>query len=756
MSSSGGFWLIFSTKSKVFAKYFGSFISLTLVLLLLFLTVNIYLIINNVQKTLRASYEATLQQVSAHAATNIYEMKRLAEIIANDSDFTSYNFMNNRNTPGNVVREFANVKQAFSMLTSIGLVYWHSPYSEINETIFASNGRFSLDEYSRLVCGNNIQPALLRETIASLTDPVYLPLGGHTLLYLLPLPVDFISSPGVLLFVLEDKTLIPEYLAASTGAAIIDNQGLILAWRGLPDPPSQSLFAVPETGEKIMLQTELINQNLTLYLFIDRDNFNRPLMNAVAISVGLQLFVLTVGVFLSYYFARRNYRPIQLLLSQFKQGTAASGGDRINELEALGLTLTRLREERDRLKVETTEETQLGRDRLILSTLQQSVPVINSACAERFWASFARDGCSYCVAIILIDDYLRVAETTGSKELMLIKSTICQILEADSQNVDQAFAMDAERIDAVLAVMRGKKGEQIELSAYLACQELRQAVQKRFGLTFTCAVGCSVDSVADLSRSYVIACTSAQFRFFIGRDTIITTELVKPFEMRNQYLSQESDQAIDSLLQIIRAGKTEDVQPAIDKIFSDVMNLMQIEVFNNIFFIITSRINQLVDELPDEQGEAMRSRLDLLYERKFETADEAIRTLAYSCIELSTDLACHVAQTADKALFRQVLSFLETEYKNPNLTLTAIAEHFSMHPSYLTRYFRSCSGMPLMQHLDRYRFGKAKELLIQTQMSVREILEQVGYVDEANFIRKFKKSEGISTSHYRKIYSQSE
>jgi AraC-like DNA-binding protein/ABC-type glycerol-3-phosphate transport system permease component len=747
---------MFSTKSRVFTKYFGSFVSLTLVLLLIFLTVNIYLIINNVQKTLRESYQATLQQVSAHATTNINEMKRLAEIIANDSNFTSYNFMNNRNTPGNVVREFAKVKQAFSMLKSVGLVYWHSPYSEINETIYASNGRFSLNEYSRLVCGNNIGPESIREMINTLTDPVYLPLGAHTLLYMLPLPVDFISSPGVLLFVLEDKSLIPEYLPEKTGAAIIDDRCTLLAWRGLADPPSHDLFHMPDNRERIKLQTELVNQNLILYLFIDRDSFNRPLMNAVAISIGLQLFVLTVGVFLSYYFARRNYRPIQLLLSQFKQGTAASGGDRINELEALGLTLTRLREERDRLKIETTEETQLGRNRLILASLQQSKPVINSACARKLWASFTRDGCAYCVVIILIDDYLRVADSTSSKELMLIRTTICQTLEADKQNIDQAFAMDADRIDAVLAVMRGKKGEQAELSAYLACQELRRTVQKQFGLTFTCALGCSVESVEDLSRSYEIACTSAQFRFFVGRDTIITSELVKPFEIRNQYLSQESDQAIDSLVQIIRAGKTEDVQPAVDKIFSDVMSLMQIEVFNNIFFIITSRINQLVDELPDEQGEAMRSRLDLLYERKFETADEAIRTLTYSCVELSKNLACHAAQTADKGLYRQILAYLETEYKNPNLTLTAIAGHFSMHPSYLTRYFRSCSGIPLMQFLDRYRFSKSKELLIQTHMSVREILEQVGYVDEANFIRKFKKSEGISTSHYRKIYSQSE
>jgi hypothetical protein len=609
---------------------------MTLVFILIFLCVNIILIINNVQRTLRDSYAATLNQIATQAVTNINEMKLLAEIIVRDGDFTSYNIMNNRNTPGNVVREFANVKQAFSELTSVGLVYRSSPYAEINNTIFSSNGRFSIAEYCMLQGYGGLEPNALRETITTLAEPLFLPLDDRHILYLLPLPVSFISSPGVLLFILSDKALIPEFLSDKTGVAVVDAQGVLLAQRGLSERPGQGGFAVSDNRDKIMMQTELANQNLTLYLLVDRANFNRPLMNAIAISVGLQLFMLAIGVFLSYVLARRNYLPIQLLLSQFKLGNPA--GDRINELETLGQTLEHLREERDRLMSETAEETQLGRNRLILSTLQEREPAIHSAYARQFWQAFALAGCAYCVVIILIDDYLRVAARYSGKEQIAVKKTICRMME-ENRNIGLAYAMDADRIDAILAVIRGKPAEPVDLAVYLACQDLRKSVQEQFALTITCAIGSAAASVEDLGRSYAASCGAAQIRFFVGRDTIITTDLAKSFEMRNQVLSQESDQVIDSLVQIIRAGQSEDIQATVHKIFTDVMKLMQLDVFNNIFFIITSRISRLVDDLPVEHDEALRGRLDLLYERQFETADEAIRTLTYCCTELSDKLA---------------------------------------------------------------------------------------------------------------------
>ena len=45
---------------------------------------------------------------------------------------------------------------------------------------------------------------------------------------------------------------------------------------------------------------------------------------------------------------------------------------------------------------------------------------------------------------------------------------------------------------------------------------------------------------------------------------------------------------------------------------------------------------------------------------------------------------------------------------------------------------------------------KAKELLDSTNWQIQEISEKVGYEDQLNFSRIFRKYEGISPSEYRR------
>ena len=43
----------------------------------------------------------------------------------------------------------------------------------------------------------------------------------------------------------------------------------------------------------------------------------------------------------------------------------------------------------------------------------------------------------------------------------------------------------------------------------------------------------------------------------------------------------------------------------------------------------------------------------------------------------------------------------------------------------------------------------AKELLINSDMQIKDIVAQIGYIDVANFVRKFKTYEGVTPGQYR-------
>ena len=71
-----------------------------------------------------------------------------------------------------------------------------------------------------------------------------------------------------------------------------------------------------------------------------------------------------------------------------------------------------------------------------------------------------------------------------------------------------------------------------------------------------------------------------------------------------------------------------------------------------------------------------------------------------------------------------------------------------MSPSYLSTRFKKETGASFTEYLIRYRVNKAKNLLKEKQNRCREVAENVGYKDYAQFSKIFKKyveSGGYST-----------
>ena len=103
------------------------------------------------------------------------------------------------------------------------------------------------------------------------------------------------------------------------------------------------------------------------------------------------------------------------------------------------------------------------------------------------------------------------------------------------------------------------------------------------------------------------------------------------------------------------------------------------------------------------------------------------------------------------ALLNTILECMKDSLSDTGMSLEFIAGKCGVSASYLVRYFKSCMDMTPMQYVDSLRMDIARNLLITTSYSLRQIVEQCGYLDESNFARKFKKIEGITPMNYRKL-----
>lgn len=98
---------------------------------------------------------------------------------------------------------------------------------------------------------------------------------------------------------------------------------------------------------------------------------------------------------------------------------------------------------------------------------------------------------------------------------------------------------------------------------------------------------------------------------------------------------------------------------------------------------------------------------------------------------------------------QEAIAFINRNYWQ-DLSIQDIAEHCSIHRSYLSRIFKSAIGVSPQEFLIRCRCDIACELLKTTNRSIGEISTMVGYPNQLNFSRAFKREIGVSPKEFRK------
>ena len=84
-----------------------------------------------------------------------------------------------------------------------------------------------------------------------------------------------------------------------------------------------------------------------------------------------------------------------------------------------------------------------------------------------------------------------------------------------------------------------------------------------------------------------------------------------------------------------------------------------------------------------------------------------------------------------------------------NISVAKVAEAVNLSESRAAHLFKSALGKGIHQYAAELKISGAKELLINTDMSVSEISRMVGYADPLYFSRTFNKEVGCSPKKFR-------
>ena len=86
---------------------------------------------------------------------------------------------------------------------------------------------------------------------------------------------------------------------------------------------------------------------------------------------------------------------------------------------------------------------------------------------------------------------------------------------------------------------------------------------------------------------------------------------------------------------------------------------------------------------------------------------------------------------------------------DPNLSLEMLTAAFGFSPSYWSRLFTEQIGVSFSDWVWQSRLVMVKDRLLHSDMTIRQIIQDVGYADVSSFSRRFKAEEGMPPGQFR-------
>jgi AraC-like DNA-binding protein len=155
-----------------------------------------------------------------------------------------------------------------------------------------------------------------------------------------------------------------------------------------------------------------------------------------------------------------------------------------------------------------------------------------------------------------------------------------------------------------------------------------------------------------------------------------------------------------------------------------------------------------------EEGEAFRNTFDAFLNK---TPMSSLALKGYFLVLLAKLLAvprdlppgytASLPQPKHFAKLKPVLQYIE-EHIGENIPAELLAEMIGMSTKYFYAFFKTNIGLTPHHYITRIRMNRARELLLDPKLSIKEIAYRLGFSDPYTFSKIFKRLHRTSPSRY--------
>lgn len=160
-------------------------------------------------------------------------------------------------------------------------------------------------------------------------------------------------------------------------------------------------------------------------------------------------------------------------------------------------------------------------------------------------------------------------------------------------------------------------------------------------------------------------------------------------------------------------------------------------------------VNQMTVEITSGGDGDFLAELDAFRKIMDAPAAEQLTATFHSVALGLCDYFSHAQANLGTSRALRIADYVDRHYADPDLSIDALSGIFKISPSYLSRIFKREKGTGVLPYLQSKRISQAMVLLSTTNLKIREIAQQVGYLNDQTFVRTFKNVTGCTPSAYR-------
>ncbi|MEK8216120.1 AraC family transcriptional regulator [Paenibacillus sp. FSL L8-0463] len=464
------------------------------------------------------------------------------------------------------------------------------------------------------------------------------------------------------------------------------------------------------------------------------------------------LYVCAVMLLLSILFAwlgsRRMYSPIERLLNQMGLRRPGIKSRHTDEFQFIGEQVHHLFQSKSQLEKEVSQHIRQVRTFFLTKAFQGNVKkreLLEEL--EQYGYHTQMEEWKTMAVITLSIDF--------SEDTSYEKKDLHLLLFAAHNMIEELVPPDSRLAPvimdhAVVTLIGSKEGnaEAFHRSLYSLTENLQQEINNYLKLQVSIGLSLPFHSFDKISIAYREGLEALKYRITLGKGIIIQYENInsgKHYLNLNYPSHTEND-----LMDAIKLADTEKAKELLHKLFKCIFALglspqeYQIpltRLLNNIL-IMMQESGISLKQIYHVNGSLFEELTDLHIVAEIED-------WFWSMVILPMIRIFHSRQNAQyHNISEKIIDIVQHDY-DKDLTLEECASRLHYNANYLSSVFRKETQYYFSEYLAMYRFKMAKKWLEETDMPIKDIAARLRYNNSQNFIRSFRKQEGMTPGQYR-------